>query len=163
MDWFTFDRILALLGFTIALWQLHRTHTAAEAARVASGKAVEAIRRLEAAARLHDIASRSRELSRLLRAKTLGPAAPAAFELRDTVARFRHDEQSKKVVSDEVWTQAVSDVRAVHERLESLAMTSKTSPDDREALIHEVSRLHTLFTELAAKAASDGAVHADSE
>jgi len=156
MDWLTFDRLLATVGFAIALWQIHKTRSAAEAAKVAAGRAVAAVRRLEAATKMHDIAGRSRELLRLLRSKTLAPAASAAFELRDTVARYRHDSESKRLVADDVWASAVQDVRAVHERLESLGMTTRSSPEDRAALLHEVSRLHTVFAEIAARASAEG-------
>ena len=156
MDWLTFDRLLASVGFAIAIWQIHRTRSAAEAAQRAASSAVAALRRLEAATKMHEIAGRSRELLRLLRSKTLAPAASAAFELRDTVARYRHDAESKRLVADDVWAAAVQDVRAVHERLESLGMTARSSAEDRAALLHEVSRLHTLFAELAARASAEG-------
>src|SRR4051812_10496756 len=103
MEMTTIDRLLAFVGFALTLWQLRRTRTAAIAAQEAASQAVSAIRRLEAATKMHDISSRSRELHRLLRNESLGPAASAAFELRDTVARYRHDDQSRLIVSAEVW------------------------------------------------------------
>lgn len=163
MELATLDRILAILGFALTLWQLHKTRGAAEAARLAAGRAVVAIRRLEAATKMQDIASRSRELLRLLRSKTLAPAASAAFELRDTVARYRHDPESKRLVDQKVWNTALTDVCSVHERLESLAMIGISSAEDREALLHEVSRLHTLFTGIAAQAAAEGTSDAHPE
>lgn len=156
MGLFTFDRVVAVLGFAFALWQLCRTRTAAESARKSAGDAITALHRLAAATKMHDIASRSRDLLRLLRSKALAPAASAAFELRDSVARYRHDSESQKLISDEDWQKALVDVRMVHERLESLTLTTKASAEDREALVHEVSRLHTTFAELAAKAGSEG-------
>lgn len=162
LDVFTFDRVLAVVGFGIAIWQIWKTRSAAEAAKVGTDTALNAIRRLESATKMQDIASRSRELLRLLRSTALSPAASAAFELRDSVARYRHDKQSKQVVDEAVWSKAVEDVRLVHERLESLGMTTRSSPTDREALLHEVGRLHTLFTSISAKAAAEGTsdVHA---
>ena len=161
MELVSLDRGITIAGFAIAIWQLWKTKRAAEAARDSAGRAVDAVRRFEAATKMYDIASRSRELLRLLRTRSLNPAASAAFELRDAVARYRHDEQSRKVVDSSEWDEAVSDVRAVHERLESLAMTAKAGAQDRELLLHEVSRLHTLFTGLAAKAAHNGAGYDD--
>lgn len=163
MDLLTLDRVLAVAGFVVAIWQIVKTRASAEAARTAAASAIVAIRRLEAATKMHDIASRSRELLRLLRTKTLAPAASAAFELRDTVARYRHDHQARRLVSEDEWLKAVTDVRILHERLESLGMTTKTSTQDREALLHEVGRLHTLFTEIAARASVEGAIDAYSE
>jgi hypothetical protein len=162
-DILTFDRILAVVGFVIAIWQLRKTRTAAEAAKTSAANAISAIRRLAAATKMHEIASRSRELLRLLRTKTMAPAASAAFELRDSVARYRHDFESRRLISDERWSQAIADVRSVHERLESLAMTGKASTPDREALLHEVSRLHTMFAELAAQASTEGLADAHTE
>ena len=152
MDISVFDRVFAFTGFALTLWQLYRTKTAAQAARQAADEAVSAIRSLDAVTKMHDISSRSRELLRLLRGKSLVPAASAAFELRDTVARYRQDHQTILSVDRSAWEQAVLDVRSVHERLESLAMVQKTRIEDREALLHEVARLHTLFTSLAAQA-----------
>lgn len=163
MDLLTFDRVLAVVGFVVAIWQIHKTRAAADAARIAASRAVTAIRRLEAATKMQDIASRSRELLRLLRSKGLAPAASAAFELRDTVARYRHHYEAKRLVSDEDWAQAVADVRSVHERLESLGMTTKSSSEDRETLLHEVGRLHTFFTELAAQATIEGTPDVDTQ
>lgn len=161
IEFLTFDRVLALIGFVIALWQIVKTRGAAEAAHEAANRAIVALRRLEAATKMHDIASRSRELLRLLRSTAMAPAASAAFELRDTVAKYRHDPEAKRIVEDTVWAKAVLDVRSVHERLESLAMT-KSSSSDREALLHEVGRLHTLFTEIAARASAQGTSDANS-
>lgn len=161
MDMITIDRVVALCGFIITLWQLHKTRSAAQAARESANSAFSAVRRLEAATKMHDISSRSRELHRLLRSKSLIPAAAAAFELRDTVARYQHNDHSKLIVSVEVWSQTVSEVAAVHERLESLSLVTRTSQDDREALLHEVGRLHTFFTNLAAQAGANGAINAN--
>lgn len=163
MDWLTFDRVLAVVGFFIAVWQIRKTRSAAEAAKAAATRAVEAIRRLEAATKMHDISSRSRELLRLLRSKAYAHAASAAFELRDTAARYRHDKESKRLVPAEQWSRAILDIQAVHDRLESLAMAGKASAEDREALVHEVSRLHTFFTELAAQASAEGTSDAHPE
>jgi len=159
----TFDRFLAIIGFVVAIWQLHKTRSAAEAARKSSAHAITALRRLAAATKMHDIASRSRELLRILRAKTLAPAASAAFELRDAVARYRHDNETRRLIPDDKWTEAVANVRLIHERLESLAMTAKASTEDRESLLHEVSRLHTLFAELATQAGAEGLSDANPE
>lgn len=154
MDLITFDRVVAVLGFAITIGQLIRTHTAAEAARKSAVDAVVAIQRLTVVTNMYDIASRTRDLLRLLRAsKALTPAATAAFELRDSVARYCHNAESKKLISDQEWHQALEDVRAVHERLESLSLISKASTQDRETLVHEVSRLHAMFAQLATKAA----------
>lgn len=160
MDISIFDRLLALTGFGLTIWQLYKTRSAALAARESANQAVSSIKRLEAATKMHDISSRSRELLRLLRNKSLDPAASAAFELRDTMARYRHDQQSQLIVSSIIWDKAVSDVKDVHERLESLAMVARIRPEDREILLHEVARLHTLFTSLAAQAGANGVTDA---
>ncbi len=152
METITFDRVFAFFGFALTLWQLYRTQTIARAAKKAADDAVAAIRGLEAVTKMHDISSRSRELLRLLRVSALGPAASAAFELRDTVARYRNDAHSRLAISPAEWDRAVVDVRAVHERLESLAMVRRTRAEDREMLLLEVARLHTFFTGLAAQA-----------
>lgn len=114
MDIATMDRLLALTGFALTLWQLHRTRTAAQAARVSSQQAVNAVMRLYAATRMYDIAGRSRELFRVLWLKNFEAAADTAFELRNLIARYRHDEQSRAMVSAEAWALAADDVERVH-------------------------------------------------
>lgn len=147
-----FDRIVALVGFGLTLWQLYKTRSAAIAAKNAADAAVSAIKNLEAVTKMHDISSRTRDLLRLLRdGMSFKPAAAAAFELRDTVARYR-DPNNRVILSVQEWNQAVSDVRAVHDKLEGLALIPRTRKEDREPLVHEVARLHTFFTTLAAEA-----------
>jgi hypothetical protein len=146
------DRIVALVGFLLTLWQLYKTRTAAIAAKDAADAAVSAVRNLEAVTKMQDISSRTRDLLRLLReGVSFKPAAEAAFELRDTVARYR-DPNNQVIVSVQEWGQAVLDVKAVHDKLEGLAMIPRTRKEDREPLVHEVARLHTFFTTLAAQA-----------
>lgn len=145
------DRPLAVVGFVITVWQLYKTRDAAAAAKAAAVEAVNVVRNLEAVTKMHDISSRTRDLLRLLRAGSFEPAAAAAFELRDTVARYR-DSSQLIVGLDQEWKQAVLDVRAIHDRLEGLAMIPRTRAQDREPLLLEVARLHTFFTSLAAQA-----------
>lgn len=159
-DILTFDRILAVVGFGIAIWQILKTRAAAEAATQAAHSAVASVQRLSAATKLHDIVGRSREVLRLLRSR--GPAAPAALELREAVSRYRTDPQAEQVVSEAIWTQTIQDVKTLHDRIESIEMLKKASPDDRQELVVEISRLHSHFSELAAKAAAQGLSNADS-
>lgn len=145
------DRTVALLAFGLTLWQLYKTRTAATAAKNAADDAVAAISNLEAVTKMHEISSRTRDLLRLLRDGSFKPAAAAAFELRDTVARYR-DPNKQVIAAAPKWEQAVLDVQAVHDRLEVLAIVPRTRAEDREPLLLEVARLHTFFTSLAAQA-----------
>lgn len=121
------DRILAFIGLALTLWQLYRTKTAAQAGSESAAEGVSAIRSLDAAIKMHDISSRSKELLGLLKGKILAPAASAASELRDSVARYRQDHQNILAVDASAREQAVFDVGRVHERLESLAMEPKNT------------------------------------
>lgn len=155
----TFDRVLAVAGLVITLWQLHRTRTAAEASSHAAESAVASIRRLSAATKLHDIVGRARELLRLLRTK--GAAAAAAMELREAVARYRTDKESSLVVSEEVWQRILIDVKELHDRIESIELLGKASTADRADLVLEITRLLSDFSELAAKASVQGISNAN--
>lgn len=150
MEMSVIDRIVALLGFALTLWQLYKTRSAADAAKVAADSAVSAIRDLEAIGKMHDISSRTRDLQRLLRDGPYSPAAAAAFELRDTVAKYS-DPNNLLLRQTDAWEQAVADVQTLHDMLESLAMVPRTSIEEREHLLKEVARLHTYFTKLTAK------------
>jgi hypothetical protein len=145
------DRLLAFVGFALTIWQLYKTKAAAEAAKEAADTATIAIKNLEAITKMYDISSRTRELLRLLRDGPFVGAAAAAFELRDTVARY-NDPNGRVVVTHVEWTKAIDAVRELHEKLESLATAPRTRKIDRELLIVEVARLHIYFTRLAAKA-----------
>lgn len=152
---------IGLLGLLIAIWQLHRTRTAAEAARDAAIQTVSLVRRLEAATQMHDVCSRSRELLRVLHGKSLAAAAHAAFELRDAMARYGHDEHSKPVVKLEAWARAAAEAQEVHERLETAALANRMSADERATLVHVVARLHTEFSSFATRATVTGIQNAN--
>ena len=149
--------LLGVVGLAITLWQLHKTRDAAEAAKAAASQAVSSIQRFEAATKMHEVCSRSRELLRVLHGRTLAPAAHAAFELRDAMARYGHDPHSKAIASTEAWGKAHGEAQEIHERLETAALVNRIAAEERAALLHSVARLHTEFTSLAAKAAASGA------
>lgn len=153
--------IVSVAGFAVAIWQLRRTQIAAEAARDAADEAVRTIRHVESVASIQDICGRSRDLLHLTRARNLPSAANAAFELRDAVSRYRPTGASDDLSVSEQWERTQVDVASVHERLESAAVTNRLSLDEREVLIHEISRLHAGFSSLASKAAINGALHAN--
>lgn len=134
---------VGLIGFGITIWQLVKTKSAAEAARVASTEAVVAIRSLQTAATLQDMAGRTRNLLELLRAKKLPAAAAAAFELRDAASRLPNPTQLPGVTHAIAWPEVASEVDALHERLESMAVINRWATEEREALIHRTARLHT--------------------
>ena len=159
MDITLLDRIVAVAGFLITIWQLRKTRSAAMAAKLASVEAVAAVRRLEATTQMHDIVSRSRELQRILRSSSFAVAAAAAFELRDAVARYRQHPTSGRAPAAADWNRLSEDVTAVHDRVESLSIMRKASKEDRESVLTEVSRLHSAFVRFAVMAA-DGVVNA---
>jgi hypothetical protein len=152
---------IGVVGLLIAIWQLHRTRTAAEAARDAAMQTVSSVRRLEAATKMHEVCSRSRELLRVLHGKSLAPAALAAFELRDAMARYGHDDQSQNIVRSEAWAQASTEAQEVHDRLETAALANRMTAEERATLVHVVARLHTEFSSFAAKATVSGIQYAN--
>jgi hypothetical protein len=152
---------LGVSGLGIAIWQLHRTRTAAEAARDAAMQTVSSVRRLEAATKMHEVCSRSRELLRVLRSRSLAPAAQAAFELRDAVARYCLDEHSQSVVRSDAWARAATEVQEVHERLETATLANRMTAEERTTLVPAVARLHTEFSSFAAKATVSGIQYAN--
>jgi len=153
--------VISVAGFAVAIWQLKKTQAAAEAARDASRDAVNAIRHIEAVADIQAVCGRSRDLLHLTRARNLASAANAAFELRDAVSRYRYDLPAPALIPDDQWNRVLADVGTVHERLESASITNRLGADERERLIHEIARLHSQFSSLAAKAAKVGANNAN--
>lgn len=154
--------IVSVAGFGLALWQLHRTRTAAEAAHDAAREAVRGVRHVHAVATVQEICGRSRDLLHLTRARNLSAAANAAFELRDALARFRAANPGAEPQPAEEWTHAESRVASVHERLESAAIINRMDAAEREAVIHDIARVHAWLSSLAAQTAVDGGQRADS-
>ena len=146
--------VLGVAGFGVTLWQIHKTKLAAEGAREAATEAVGKIRRIQAATKMHDICQRSRVLIALLRAQgSLHVPAQAALELCEAMAKYRHDDESRSVVIQEIWDRAISDAKGIHHRIELSAQVERITDKDKTALVVEVAALHTQFTSLAAKAA----------
>ncbi|GDY35485.1 hypothetical protein [Acidovorax sp. NB1] len=140
--------LVSIAGFAIAIWQIWKTKAAAEAARDSAAEAVDGVRKMYAVSTLQDIAGRSRNLLNLIKSKNLAAAAAAAFELRDAVSKYQPS--SKESASETtLWTKVREEVDSLHERLESIAVANRWTADEREALIHRTSRLHT---QLAANA-----------
>jgi hypothetical protein len=148
------ELILSVVGFAIAIWQINKTKHVAEAARDSAAETVCAIRHINAVASIQEICGRTRDLLNLTREKKLRPAANAAFELRDGVARFRYHSQNAKLEQNETWENVIYCVGFVHERLETAAMIRRISGEEREKLVHEISRLHSIFSALASEAST---------
>jgi len=145
---------LSVAGFAIAIWQIIKTRSAAEAARESAHEAVSAIRHLHAVSTLQDIAGRTRNLLELIRAKKLAAAAAAAFELRDAVSRLPNPANLPGAVKSIQWSDVSLEVDALHERLESVAVINRWTTEEREALIHRTARLHTKLASGAVQVAS---------
>ncbi|BEP42986.1 hypothetical protein [Variovorax sp. V15] len=134
---------VSLIGFGVTIWQLVKTKSAANSAREAADNAVQAIRTLQTATTLQDMAGRTRNLLELLRAKKLSGAAAAAFELRDAVSRLPDPTQLPGAAQAIAWTDVSLEVDALHERLESMSAVNRWAAEEREALILRTARLHT--------------------
>lgn len=153
--------VLSAAGFALAIWQIRQTRHAAEAASEAAAEAVKSIRNIESVSNVHEICGRSRDLLHLTRARNLASAANAAFELRDSVARFHGTPSRPELPQPNDWEQLLASIGSVHERLESATITNRLSVEERELLIHEIARLHAVFSTLASATASAGATNAN--
>lgn len=149
--------VVSIAGFGLSLWQLHRTRRAAEAAMEASRDAVQSLRHTRSVATIQDICGRSRDLMHLARSRNLTSAATAAFELRDLVVRFSATESGHSLGDQNTWSEILEDVQSTHERFESAAMTNRLDAQEKESLLHTISRLHAKFSSFAAVAADSGA------
>lgn len=139
---------LSLIGLGIAVWQLYRTQKAMDAAREAAKEVVQTIRNIESVSSMQEIRGRSRDLMHLARTRDFAAAANAAFELRDVVSRFRSHATRLAMQNSEEWKTAVGNVVSLHERLESAAVTNRLGKEEREALIHEIGRIHSVFSSM---------------
>lgn len=148
------ELVLSVAGFAIALWQIVKTRSAAEAARESAHEAVNAIRHLQAVTTLQDVAGRTRHLLELIRSAKLRVAAAAAFELRDAVARLPNPANLPGASNSINWSDVSLEVDSLHERLESMAVITRWTAEERETLIHRTARLHTKLASGAVQVAS---------
>ena len=151
--------VISIAGFGLSLWQLRKTRRAAEAAELASRDAIRSMRFIYAVAHIHDICGRSRDLLLLVRTKNLSPAAAEAFELRDLIARFPMTDAGRLLASSIDWATIIEDVCSIHEQLELAAEDNDQRPEERAALIHKISKIHSQLTALAASATDQGVHH----
>lgn len=147
---------VSVAGFAIALWQLNRTLKAAEAAQIASAEAVRSVRIFQSIATIQDICGRSRDLLHLTRSRNLESSAVAAFELRDSVARFKSTEAAKKLDTKAGWNLIINSICVVHERLESASMTKRLDATEREEILHNVARINSHFSSMASMTVESG-------
>ena len=140
------DTALAVVGFGLAIWQIRKTKAAAEAAKAAADQALRGVRSMYAISTMQDVVGRSRNLLNLIKSKNLTAAASAAMELRDTVSKYHAPTDSVTHLEASVWAEMTQEVDALHERLESLGVAGRWTAEEREALIHRTSRLHTKLT-----------------
>jgi len=148
--------IVSVAGFAMALWQLHRTRKAAEAAQLASSEAVRSVRLVQSIATIQDICGRSRELLHLTRSRNLESSAIAAFELRDSVALFKSTETARKLDDKKGWDAIIDSICIVHERLESASVTKRLDASEREEILHDVARINSHFSSMASITVENG-------
>src|SRR5262245_51794651 len=109
---------VGLPALAVALIQLMRTKRAALAAAEAARQAESRIGTVLAVASLEQICSRSRELVHMTRARHLGAAASAAFELREALAKFSQAKVAASLQAVDVWLDLLATIGAVHDALE---------------------------------------------
>jgi hypothetical protein len=153
--------IITIAGFVLAIWQIVQTRRVAEAALAAANETARSIRHIHSVAGIQEICGRSRDLLHLTRARNLTSAATAAFELRDLVSRFHATEPGRLLDTQGSWTEILKDLEGTHNRLESAAMINRLDVQERESLIHTISRLHSKFSSFAASTADSGANNAN--
>jgi len=157
-----FGLLVSIAGFWLALWQLRRTRHAAEAAQEASIQALNGVSCIQAVSTIQDICGRSRDLLHLARAKNIPAAANAAFELRDALSRFSVTAKGLEMQGADAWSLLLLTMGAIQDRLESAAITRRLDSEERESLIHEISRSHSRLSTLSGFATTFGVSDANS-
>jgi chromosome segregation ATPase len=148
------EPVLTVGGFALAIWQILKTRSAAEAAQRSAQEAAQAIRHMHAVATLQEISGRTRNLLELLRSKKLAAAAAAAFELRDAVSRLPNPANLAGAANLIAWADVALEVDSIHERLESMGVINRWAAEERESLIHRTARLHSKLASGAVQIAS---------
>lgn len=154
--------LISVAGFWLALWQLRRTRKAAEAAQEASIQALNGVSYIQAISTIQDICGRSRDLLHLTRAKNIPAAANAAFELRDALSRFSVTTKGLELQKKGAWDSLLIVMGTIQDRLESAAITRRIDSEERESLIHEISKSHSHLSTLAGCATTLGVTNANS-
>jgi hypothetical protein len=150
------EKVVSICGFGLAIWQIMKTRTAAEAARESAREAVGSILKLQAISSIQDIAGRTRNLLILIKAQKLPAAASAALDLREAVARYRAPNKRDDDKRPDDWTAISVEVSELHDRIESMALINRWTTDERETLIHRTSRLHSKISTSITSLTSSG-------
>ena len=156
------DLVISVLGFGLAIWEIRKAKTAAEAAKAAAEAALNQVRTVQAVANIQHVCSRSRELLTAVKSKPLPPAAVAALELREAVSRFGITSTALKLESPEFWQSSLATLKSIHDRLETSAQVNRIDTEEKNALISDVSNIHMSLTALASSAETSGAFNANS-
>lgn len=145
-----------LIGLAVAIWQIVRTRSAADAANQAASETKDRITRLSALVDLTRLSSQSNEVLVLLREERVDGAALRLWDLRTSLVQFRHSPQGKLVMKPKQWTEMMANVRQLEE-----ALQDKNAPSDgKEATVTRhrkaMSDIHERLIGLAASAAYPG-------
>jgi hypothetical protein len=150
--------LLTVIGFFFTLLGVFQSKSAAVAAKASAEEAVQALRMAQSIATLQEICSKSRETIRVLGEHNLQKASDAAFDLRESVAKFQLPNASNTEV--ESWAEVLTRIGSVHERLMSASLSKRQDKKEHEAIMLEMGRLHSTLSAFAARRTLTGGINA---
>ena len=142
--------IIGVGGLVIALIQLHRTKTAAEAARTSAEQTLDRISGIVGVASIEQICNRSRQLLLVMGTKNLSGSATAALELSECIAKFSGSKAAKVIQGDEEWQALLNMVDEINEALGAAAAINRIDTSLRDHLNRLARKIHSQLNSLTA-------------
>jgi len=149
-DWLTLAggiaAILTVVGVALSYARIKQAKKSADEAEKAAKKAILRVEQFTGVATLEQLCSRSRDLLQICRSSNLKAAAMAAFELRESVAKFSSSPSGKALVLESKWQSLLKEIARIHDLLESSALINKIDKGQKEKCIHQITQIHATLT-----------------
>ena len=137
----------------IAIVQIGRARSAAEAARFASEKTLNQVSHLASVVDLRKLCGRANEVLVLIKHENYGGAATRAQDLRVELAAARKSKWGSFVLPDEhAWQQMITHVAQLYEGLFEATRDSPPDKDTRKKWVRRIGKVHEDLNAMAATA-----------
>ncbi|MBN2319303.1 MAG: hypothetical protein JXR49_09515 [Acidobacteria bacterium] len=138
---------ISFLGFIFVIWQLIRAKSSLKAATQAAKATLEQISDVVGIATIENIKRRSSGIYQLTRSRSYKEAASAAYELRESVAKFKLTKAGIMIQNAGRWDEMSNEILTIHLTLERGNEIGKTGVKE---VIEKISNINERFSEFAA-------------
>ena len=146
-----FGTTLSVIGLIVAITQIRKARSAAEAAANAAREVEIRLRGLTTLIEISRLTTQSGQLILLLRAGNYAGAAQRGLDLREGVAAARSAAHSATLLEANQWQRLVYDVSTLHDQLEDCVHKQPSEKSARAAMRH-ASSIHERVSDLHGRA-----------